>query len=304
MRADEKRGLGGVLPVFHTPFQEDESIDYEILNREIDFAMDSGASGVVMAMASETLRLSSEERDELAAQVCRFAHGRGVSIISVGAESAHTAARHARHAESVGADALMAIPPVSVGVGEDALASYYRRILDAVSIPVILQDASAYVGQPMSIAFQARLLEEYGPVRVQYKPEAQPIGSRLTALRDATGGRARMFEGLGGAALIDSHARGVVGTMPGVDVVKALVALWNALEAGDADTANRIHGPLCALITLLPTLDAFIAVEKYLLVRQGILKNDIMRGPTCFTLDAETRREVDRVFDLIMEAVP
>ena len=125
---------------------------------------------------------------------------RGVVVISVGAESSKVAERYARHAESVGADAVMAIPPVSVGIGEGELLAYYRRIIEAIRIPVILQDASGYVGKPMPIAMQARLLDEFGPERVLYKPEASPIGPKLSELRDATGGRARVFEGTGGIA--------------------------------------------------------------------------------------------------------
>jgi 4-hydroxy-tetrahydrodipicolinate synthase len=51
------------------------------------------------------------------------------------------------------------------------------------------------------------------------------------------------------------------------------------------------------------SLDAFLAIEKYLLVKQGIFKNTIIRGPVGYTLDEETRKEVDRLFDLVMRAV-
>ena len=296
------RELRGVLPVFQTPYHPDETIDYFTLEREIAWLYDCGAHGIVMAMVSETLRLSSEEREELAAAACKFGRARGVVVISVGAESSKVAERYARQAESVGADAVMAIPPVSVGIGEAELLAYYRRIIEAIRIPVIVQDASGYVGKPMPIAMQARLLDEFGPERVLYKPEASPIGPKLSELRDATGGRARVFEGTGGIALVDSFRRGIVGTMPGADLIRGLVPLWNALAAGDTASADRIHGPLAALISMQTSLDAFLAVEKHLLVRQGIFQNALVRGPVGFRLDAETTREVARLFDRMIEA--
>jgi 4-hydroxy-tetrahydrodipicolinate synthase len=295
------RELRGVLPVFQTPFHPDETIDFATLEREITWLHDCGAHGIVMAMVSETLRLSSEEREELAAAACKFGRARGVVVISVGAESSKVAERYARHAESVGADAVMAIPPVSVGIGEAELLAYYRRIIAAIRIPVIVQDASGYVGKPMPIAMQARLLDEFGPERVLYKPEASPIGPKLSELRDATGGRARVFEGTGGIALVDSFRRGIIGTMPGADLIRGLVPLWNALQTGDAAKADRIHGPLSALISMQTSLDAFLAVEKHLLVRQGIFKNTLIRGPVGFRLDPESVREVDRLFDRMIE---
>ncbi len=293
------KGLSGVLPVFQTPFHEDESIDFVTIEKEISWLFDQGSSGIVMAMVSEVLRLSGRERGQLAEVACRLGGERGVVVISVGAESGHTAERYARHAESVGADAVMAIPPVSAVVSEDELKRYYERILKAVDIPVIIQDASGYVGKPMSIALQAELFNMYGQ-RILFKPEAVPIGPRLTALREATGGQARVFEGSGDISLVDSYRRGIVGTMPGADLVDAIVALWQALEAGDEQRIYRLSLPISSLIAIQTSLDAFLVVEKYLLVKRGIFKNTVVRGPVGFRLDDETRSEVDRLFEQLM----
>ncbi len=101
-------------------------------------------------------------------------------------------------------------------------------IVAAIDLPVIVQDASGYVGRPLPIAMQVRLLDEFGAERVMFKPEAAPLGPNLTALRESTGGRARVFEGSGGVALVDSFRRGIVGTMPGAELIQAMVALWQA----------------------------------------------------------------------------
>jgi 4-hydroxy-tetrahydrodipicolinate synthase len=295
--------LSGVLPVFQTPYLENEQIDYATLETEIAWLFDRRADGIVMAMVSETLRLSTGERRELAEAACRMGSTRGVVIISVGAESSIIAESLARHAEASGADAVMAIPPVSVGVSEDELSRYYERILKAVSIPLIVQDASGYVGKPMSIALQSRLLDSYGEERVLFKPEATPIGPRLTELREATNCRARVFEGSGGIALVESYRRGIVGTMPGADLIDGIVALWCALGAKDEERIYRLSFPIAALIAMQQGLDGFLSVEKYLLHKQGIFRNTIVRGPVGFRLDSETRAEIDRLFAQVQAAV-
>jgi len=297
--------LAGVLPVFQTPYHEDESIYFATLQREIDWLFDRGADGIVMAMVSEVLRLSGEEREALALAACRAAGGRGVVVIGVGAESTILAERFARQAESVGADAVMAAPPVSIAALTSEVLRYYERIVGAVKIPVIVQDASGYVGKPMPVELLARLLGEFGE-RVLFKPEATPIGLRLSELRDAArsaGASARVFEGSGGIALVDSYRRGIIGTMPGADLIDGIVALWRALQAGDDARAYRLSMPISSLVALQTGLDGFLAVEKYLLVRQGVFKNEIVRGPRGFLLDDETRREVDRLFELVQSAV-
>ncbi len=263
---------------------------------------DRGIDGIVMAMVSEVLRLSGEERRALAERACEYGNPHGGVVISVGAESTHTALEYARHAEGAGATAVMAIPPVATGAMSSELFSYYEALLEAIDIPVIVQDASGYVGAPMSIEMQARLLHDFGD-QILYKPEAVPIGPKLTELRDATDGRARVFEGSGGIALVDSYRRGIVGTMPGADLCWAIVALWAALEAGDGELIDRINGPLTALIAVQTSLDGFLAVEKHLLKRQGVFPNTVIRGPVGFRLDPETTAEVDRLFELLASAV-
>lgn len=302
----------GVLPVLQTPFHDDERIDFETLAGEIDWLFEQGVDGLVIAMVSEVLRLTEAERRELAAFVCRRSSKQGLGegpsiegrpvIVSVGAESSFASCELARHAESVGAAAVMAIPPLSISLGEDQLRSYYERIIEAIAIPVIVQDASGYVGKPMSIEFQARLREDFGP-RVQYKPEAAPIGPRLSELIEATGGKARVFEGSGGSELVDSHRRGIVGTMPGADLIDAIIALWNALESHDEATARRIDAALRPLLALQSSLDSYLAVEKHLLMRRGIFRNTLVRGPVGFVLDDATRADVDRYFGNLQQTL-
>jgi 4-hydroxy-tetrahydrodipicolinate synthase len=197
----------------------------------------------------------------------------------------------------------MAIPPVATGATDVELGEYSRRLFEAVKIPIIVQDASGYVGVPMSIDFQAGLLDSFGPDRAWFKPEAVPIGPRLSQLRDTTDSRARIFEGTGGISLVDSFQRGISGTIPGADLIRGIVPLWQALENGNLTRATQIHGPLSSLISIQTSLDGFLAVEKHLLVRRGIFQNEIVRGPRGFVLDDETRNEVDRLFDLMMEAI-
>lgn len=295
--------LSGVLPVFQTPYFDDESIDWDTLDRELDWLLERKTNGVVMAMVSEILRLSAEERQQMAEHVCRSVCDRAAVVISVGAESSHTTERLARHAEQAGATAIMAIPPVSIGLGNDQLLKYYRRLIECVSIPVIVQDASGYVGRPMTIVMQAQLLDEFGSQKVLFKPEAAPLGPNLSALRDASQGKACVFEGSGGIALVDSFRRGIVGTMPGADLIDGIVALWDALQAGDDASTYRLSLPISALVALQTGLDGFLTVEKYLLKKQGVFKNTIIRGPVAFRLDDETCSEVDRLFELMQQAV-
>lgn len=286
--------LAGVLPVIQTPYRDDDTIDTETLRREIDWLFACGVDGVVTGMVSEVLRLDADERDTLHAALVEIVAGRGPVIASVGGESAVQAARNARRAQALGVDAVMATPPMLTRCDDAGLLAYYSRLFDAIELPVVVQDASGYVGNPIPIAVQAELFRRY-PARAHFKPEAPPIGASVSALRAATQERAPIFEGSGGVALMDTYRRGIVGTMPGADLPWALVALWRALEAGDVAQAQAIHGPLASLLSLVHNLDGYLAMEKLLLKAQGIFVNETVRGPVGASFDEATRTEVLRL---------
>ncbi len=294
--------LSGVLTVFQTPFKDSGELDLETLEVQLDWLFENGAHGIVFAMVSEILRLSSNERDDLASAACKFAAGRGSCVISVGAESTIVAVRHARHAQDAGADAVMATPPALHRVGDEALFRHFMEIAKNVELPLIVQDASGYVGAPLSIDLQSRLHRELGD-RCMFKPEAPPIGPRLTQLMNATDGHALIFEGTGGLYLIDSFRRGAVGTMPAGDLVWALSALWESLVSGNFARAYRIAGPLSLMVSLQTSLDNFVAVEKHLLMKQGVFPSNKMRGPVGDGVDDGTREEIERLLDLLRDAV-
>ena len=104
--------LAGVLPIVHTPFTSDNTIDEISLRRQLDWAFDTGADGCGTGMVSEILRLTIEERRRLTHLIPEIVNGRGPVFASVGAESTAQAVTWAKEAEAADNDALMAIPPL------------------------------------------------------------------------------------------------------------------------------------------------------------------------------------------------
>lgn len=299
------RKIAGVLPIVHTPFTTSDEIDRATLSRQIDWAFEKGAAGYCTGMVSELLRLTADERVTLTHWLAELNHDRGVVVASVGAESTKQALFFAREAEKAGCDAVMAIPPISSALPIAEVIDYYRTLADNIRLPVIVQDASGYVGRPIPIDVCVKLVDDYGPEKILFKPEGAPIGPNLSALRDGSKGRARIFEGSGGILLIDSYRRGIAGTMPGMEMLDAIVAIWRALERGNDEEAYRIYYPVCAMVALQMQagLDGFLAIEKYLLVKRGLFPTDRRRRPYTWSLDDETAREVDRLFEQLQRAL-
>jgi 4-hydroxy-tetrahydrodipicolinate synthase len=297
------QNLGGVFNVLSTPIDNSDEIDLPVFEKEIEWLLKCGMNGAVLAMVSEVLRFSAAERRDQWKAVIKFLNGRAPLVVSVGAESSAIAIKLAKDAESDGASALMATPPSAFAATADEVKNYYVKIIEAVKIPVIVQDASNYLGKPIELSTYVELIDTYGNERVQFKPEAKPVKERLEELNKISGNRAKVFEGQGGIDLLDTHPLGVVGTMPGAEVPWALVALWKALNEGNLDQAKAIHNPLSKLISFQTTLDAYVAIEKYLLVKQGILINMNQRGPVGYKLTPEVAAEIDIAYEELSAVV-
>jgi 4-hydroxy-tetrahydrodipicolinate synthase len=90
-----------------------------------------------------------------------------------------------------------------------------------------------------------------------------------------------------------------------MEFLPGIVALWRVLQRGDEDTTYRLFFPICALVSLQlqAGLDGFLAIEKYILHRNGLFATDRRRRPYKWALDEETRQEVERLLSLLERAL-
>ena len=299
-----KQELSGVFNVISTPLLDNDQIDHSTLAGEIEWLLRCGSNGLVLAMVSEVLRFSAQERREQWQSVIKSVAERIPVVTSVGSESTAISCGLAKAAQEDGASALMATPPSAFAATDEEILKYYVALIEAVEIPVIIQDASNYLGKPLDIGMYVQLLDTYGNTRVQFKPEAKPVVDRLKLLNEASGNRARVFEGQGGIDLLGTFPLGVVGSMPGAEVPWVLVELWKSLVAGDTERAGEIHAPLAKLVSFQTTLDGYVAVEKYLLVKQGVFTSARQRGPVGFAINKELKVEIDLAYAQLIAVVP
>lgn len=295
--------LKGVFNVVSIPLNNEDQIDQSVLKKEIDWLIKCGCDGLVLAMVSEVLRFSAQERRVMWQKTLEYLQGRKPLVVSVGAESSAIAVELAKQAAFDGAAAVMATPPSAFKPTASEVKKYYQSIIEAVDIPTIVQDASNYLGEPIQLETYVELIDKYGENRVQFKPEAKPVAQRLDQLNKLSSNRAKVFEGQGGVDLLQTHPLGVKGSMPGAEIPWAIVELWRSLELGNLDKAKQIHQPVARLVALQTSLDAYIAVEKYLLVKQGVFINTNQRGPVGFKLDKQTTESIDAAYEDLTKVV-
>jgi 4-hydroxy-tetrahydrodipicolinate synthase len=289
--APAREPFRGVFTIPSTPFRRDGEIDIPSFRRLVDFCVDCGAHGLVFPVnASEWSVLSDDERIKLDQVLAEQNAGRLPVVIGVNAPSEEGAARFAAHARSIGADAVIAMPPRGVQ-SEELIYSFYRRISAAGRLPVFLQDHDPPAGTVISVDLMLRMCREIEHVKY-IKEEATPSTFRTAAILKRGGGACKgVFGGAGGRYLIEEHRRGCAGQMPGCHVTDVVVALWNALEKGDQSRAKQIYKEMAPLFFFESPLSG---CYKEVLYRRGVIDCPLKRNGA-MPMDEAASRYLDEI---------
>src|ERR671916_3157317 len=272
--------LHGCIPILVTPFADDGSLDLESLERQIDWVLAEGASGVAcVAIASEGYKLTESERDAVVATTVRQVDGRVPVVASADGPGEEPAIDRARRAAALGADALMVLPSYFVKPGPDALLSYYDRIAEASGVPIMLQDAPQLTGVSMSPGLWARMTEATPGLRY-IKAEGTPQGATISETLRLCGDRVDVFCGWGGLSLLDALERGAVGSMPAPNFTRFFADVQRLWESGDRERAEQLFDRGVPFVMwTMQSIDHSVTAAKVELHRRGVLASPRLRQP-------------------------
>ncbi len=240
----------GVFTIPSTPFLPGGEVDWAGLRRVVDFCVECGAHGIVWPVnASAFATLSDDERLQGMQVVVEQTAGRIPVVLGAQGVSATHAAMFSRHAQAVGADAVIAMAPyIQPLEDEDAIMAYFQAVSHASDLPIFVQNHAR--GSVLSVRTLVRLVQEVE--HVEYiKEESSPVTHVITQTLAQAGPKLKgVFGGSGGRFLLLEHPRGVDGQMPGCHITDVVVRLWNALEAGARDEAKDIFGKMGPIFAL------------------------------------------------------
>ncbi len=176
------RQLSGMLSAMATPLTSDGSqIDEDALRELVEGTIAAGVAGLIPAGSTgEFPSLSTEERKRLTTVVANQARGRVTLVPQTGSTRTDVAIDLSKHAESVGADAVMVVQPYYEPMSLDEVFAYFEDISNAISIPIMVYNIPSCTGVNLSPAFLARLGREIE--RVEYVKDSSGDFSQLQDL--------------------------------------------------------------------------------------------------------------------------
>lgn len=267
--ADPAKPLRGIFIIMATPYTDSGQVDWEDLEREVDFLDRAGVHGMVWPqMASEYDRLTKAERlrgMEVLAKACR---GRKAALVlGVQGPNVAEALEYTRMAERLEPDALIAIPPTEARSVED-FREYYRAIARASDRPIFIQTTGGAKGIEPSVEFLVELAREE-PRLGHIKEEHEPVIARMRELARHRPAVRSIFSGSGGRGLTYELRLGMDGTMPGAPYADLYVAVWEAWHAGRSQQAREIFSKL---LLMLNCEQQVAGTRLYIMKKRGVFK--------------------------------
>jgi 2-keto-3-deoxy-L-arabinonate dehydratase len=282
-----------------TPFRDDETIDETDLRKQVDFSIERGAAAVcVPGFGSEAYKLSDPERYRVSEIVLDQARKRKPVIISTGSGSIFNTIEFSRHAEKLGADCLMLLPPRTAPLSTKELILFYERVAGSVGIPIMIQDFDLTgSGIPASVYIElARRVKN-----LKFAKLENPLpGAKCAEIISGSNGQIQVVFGLWGIYMADGMPRGASAIMAGPGITELYARIISLYDEGKvAESKKLLYRVLPYMAFCLQHLEAGVVLDKRTLKRRGVIQYDRLREPYLH-LEQTNAQEMDGLIDLVL----
>jgi N-acetylneuraminate lyase len=255
----------GIYSALFSPFDSRGEPDMEKLRALIRFELEKGVEGFYCCGSSgEGLLLETAERKKLIELVAEEVQERVPFIAHTGALSTRTAIDLSAHAKTCGAAAVSLIPPIYYHYSLDEIEQYYKDVVSAVDIEVIVYNIPQFTG----ISFSKKNAFLNDPRIMGIKHTSMNLYD-MERLKQAFPGKI-IFNGFDEIFLygLAAGADAAIGTTVNV-CPKLFIAIREEFRKGNMSAAWNLQSELNGFIEVIVDVGVFPSA-KYSLTLQGI----------------------------------
>ena len=177
-----------------TPFNEDNSVNYDMLKTLVDRQIDGGTDAIIVCgTTGEPATMTEEEKLSVIKCVVERTAGRVPVIAGTGANSTQTVIDFSKKAEALGLDGLLIVTPFYNKATQNGLYAHYAAIAEAVKLPVIMYNVPSRTGCNIQPQTAARLGKDFDNI-VGIK-EASGNISQVAKLKSLAGDNLDIYSG-------------------------------------------------------------------------------------------------------------
>ncbi len=238
--------FGGVYPAMCTPFNDDDSIDFDALQADARRLESAGVDGLVpMGSTGESATVSHDEHVEVVEAVVDAVDDVPV-IAGSGSNNTREAVSLSQRSADAGADGLLLISPYYNKPEAQGFVDHYTQVADAVDVPQIVYNVPSRTGQ--SIPADATVELASHPNIQGYKAASGDL-NLVSEIVERT--RDEEFDVLSGndgetLPILSVGGTGCISVAANVEPERMSDLVWRALD-GDYEGAREVHhdlGPL------------------------------------------------------------
>jgi 4-hydroxy-tetrahydrodipicolinate synthase len=263
----------GSMVALVTPMHDDGSLDYESLQRLVEFHVENKTDAIVaVGTTGESATLDMDEHCTLLRRVVEMVRGRIPVIAGTGANSTSEAIELTQCALDAGADAALLVTPYYNKPTQEGLYLHHRKVAESVAIPQILYNVPGRTACDMLPDTVERLSHISNIVGIK---EATGNLQRGKEILDRCGDRIDLYSGDDATAmeLILMGAKGDISVTANVAPL-LMHDLCAAARAGDRSQADAINQKLLALHKNL-FVEANPIPVKWALFKMGLIPRGI-----------------------------
>ena len=296
----------GIFPAFYACYDNDGNISSQATKDFVEYLIGKGVAGLYVGGSSgECIYLSVEERKQTLEAVMEVAKGRIAIIAHVACNNTKDSQELARHAESLGVDAIAAIPPIYFRLPERAIAKYWNDISAAApNTDFVIYNIPQLAGVALTLSLFDEMLKN--PRVIGVKNSSMPIQDIQMFKRQAAINNKEVvvFNGpdeqfVGGRIIgADGGIGGTYGVMP-----ELFVKLNSLIESGDFENAGKLQDDIDEVIyTMCSANGNMYAVAKAALKKLSGIDLGGVREPLLNLADAD-ESVVEKTVSLVEAAV-
>ncbi|MGA3220377.1 MAG: 4-hydroxy-tetrahydrodipicolinate synthase [Acidimicrobiales bacterium] len=253
--------LQGILPALVTPFTDEGPIDEAALRALVSRLVAAGVSGLVpCGSTGEFTTLSFDERKRVTEVVAEEAAGAVPVVPQTGALTTKEAVELSKHAEGVGAGAVMVVPPFYEPPAWADLLEHYEAVAGAIGVPIMVYNIPAASGTRMTVERIAELASIPG---VGYIKDSSADAVLLTQLIQEYSDRLGIFNGADTLSFcaLAAGARGAVWGAANF-IPELTVELYRRLAVDkDLDAARAVWDKIWPICHILESTNYASAVK-------------------------------------------
>ena len=234
----------GVFPAIITPFNKDGSINEEEYKALIDFQIEGGVDGIVVAgTTGESPTLTHDEKLNLIKLTIQHVNKRVIVIAGTGSNSTQASIEASQEAEKLGVDGLMIVNPYYNKPTQEGLYLHFKAVHDATSSPIMIYNIKGRTGVNVETPTLMRIIKDCPRVK-----SVKEASGDINQMKDVISQVPDYFTVLSGddgitLDLIKAGGHGVVSVAANA-IPDRMVKMVKAALDGNLDEAEKLNQDL------------------------------------------------------------